>query len=233
MNERGQMALRLRWPAQQSFAHYRVGDNALALAAGVRAASDPAAPWVLLSGPTGSGKSHLLLAACQQASAAGRSAQYLPLADLPEADAEQAIRGLGGTGLIAVDDLDALAGRRAWQHALFDLYNRAAAEGTTMLFAAREPAAALALELPDLRSRLGACSQFVLRPLSERARRQMLRERAAERGLELDDKVLDWLFRYHARDLRSLGELLERLDAASLAEQRRITVPFLRAVLET
>ncbi len=230
MTESEQMPLGLRWPARQRFEHFVVGGNALALAACVRAAGESDATWTVLSGPAGSGKTHLLLAACQQASGAGRSAQYLSLADLP-AHADEAIRGLGGTALIALDNLDALQGQHELQHALFDLYNRLRSESAVMLFAARKPVQALQLELPDLDSRLSACAQIVLRPLDEMARRNLLRDSAAARGMELDGKVLDWLFRYHARDLSSLGQLLERLDRASLAQHRRITIPFLRELL--
>lgn len=42
---------------------------------------------------------------------------------------------------------------------------------------------------------------------------------------------MDWLLRRVERDLASLTALLDRLDRASLAAQRRVTVPFLRAVL--
>lgn len=85
--------------------------------------------------------------------------------------------------------------------------------------------------LPDLRSRLGACQQALLKPLDDAERRDVLRKQAAERGIELDDTVLDWLFNRYARDLGALLDLLDRLDQASLAAQRRITVPFLRGFL--
>jgi DnaA family protein len=58
-----------------------------------------------------------------------------------------------------------------------------------------------------------------------------LRERGAARGIELDDAVLDWLFTRQARDLGSLTVLLDRIDSAALAAQRRVTVPFLRDLL--
>ena len=89
----------------------------------------------------------------------------------------------------------------------------------------------LGLGLPDLRSRLGACQQALLKPLDDAERRDVLRKQAAERGIELDDTVLDWLFNRYARDLGALLDLLDRLDQASLAAQRRITVPFLRGFL--
>ena len=62
-------------------------------------------------------------------------------------------------------------------------------------------------------------------------RREVLKSQAALRGIELDDTVLDWLFARYVRDLGALLDLLDRLDQASLAAQRRITVPFLRTFL--
>ncbi|HET6631256.1 MAG TPA: DnaA regulatory inactivator Hda [Rhodanobacteraceae bacterium] len=230
IDDRGQLPLGLRWPSRQRFEHFVAGDNGLALSACQRAASEAAAPWLFLAGPPGSGKSHLLLATCQRAAQAGPGAQYLPLRDLP-APLAPLIRGAGGRALVALDDLDAIAGDGEAEHAVFDLYNRSRADGVTLLFAAGEPPSSLPLVLPDLRSRLGLCTQLALRPLDEAARRDWLRGSAAARGIVLDDEVIDWLFRRHARDLGSLAALLERLDRASLASRRRVTIPFLRTLL--
>jgi len=225
-----QLPLGLRWPAHQRFAHLPLGANGLALAAVRRTACEDGAPWVFLAGPPGSGRTHLLIAACQELSETGGSAQYLPLAGLP-APRAAAIRAFGGSQLLAIDDLDACAGDRDDEHALFDLFNRCRAEGSRLLFAAVAPPAQLGIGLPDLVSRLSSCTQVVLRPLDDDERRDVLRRRAGERGLVLDEAVLDYLFARHSRDLGSLGVLLERLDRESLAAQRRITVPFLRQFL--
>jgi DnaA family protein len=224
-----QLPLGLRWPRRQRFEHFHAGANAAALAAVQMLATQAGAPWVYLSGATGSGKSHLLMAACQAAHEAGRTVQYLPLKHLREHF--MAIRGIAGSQFIALDDLDVLAGEREAEHALFDLYNRARAEGTALIFTAQATPAQLPLILPDLRSRLGACAQFALKPLDDDERRDVLKQQAALRGIELDDSVLDWLFARYARDLGALLDLLDRLDQASLAAQRRVTVPFLRAFL--
>jgi DnaA regulatory inactivator Hda len=130
---------------------------------------DAGAPWVYLHGSPGSGRSHLLMAACQAANAAGRAVQYLPLATLD--DSAAALRGVAGSGLLALDDLGAIAGNRDAEHALFDLYNQAKAEGSALLFAADTTPAQLGLVLPDLRSRLGACTQFAIKPLDDEERR--------------------------------------------------------------
>jgi len=224
-----QLPLALRWPRRQRFEHFHAGANAVALAAVQALALEPAAPWIYLHGASGSGRSHLLMAACQAASSAGRRVQYLPLAAL--SDHVSALRGVAGSELLALDDLGAIAGNREAEHALFDLYNGARAEGSALLFAADAPPAQLGIELPDLRSRLGACTQFALKPLDDDERRAVLKAQAASRGIELDDSVLDWLFARYARDLGALLDLLDRLDVASLAAQRRITVPFLRGFL--
>lgn len=224
-----QLPLALRWPRRQRFEHFHAGANAAAFAAVQALACEPGAPWVYLNGPSGSGKSHLLMAACQAANDIGRIVQYLPLAKL--GDKAVALRGVAGSALLALDDLGAIAGDREAEHALFDLYNRAKAEGASLLFAAEASPVQLGLGLPDLRSRLGACTQFLLKPLDDIERREVLKSQAALRGIELDDTVLDWLFARYARDLGALLDLLDKLDQASLAAQRRITVPFLRGFL--
>lgn len=240
-----QLPLSLRWPRRQRFAHFCPGPNAAAVAAVRALALGEGASWVYLHGPAGSGRSHLLMAACQariagsadddvatgaQAVAAtSRRAQYVPLAAL--ADPVAALQAAPGNTLLALDDLDAVAGNAAAEHALFDLYNRAQAGQLDLLFAASAAPGQLGIGLPDLRSRLGACTRFALKPLDAAARRVVLKRYATERGIQLDEVVLDWLFTHHARDLGALLDLLDRLDRASLAAQRRITVPFLRDFL--
>ena len=224
-----QLPLALRWPRRQRFEHFHAGANAAAVAAVQALAGAAGAPWIYLHGASGSGRSHLLVAACQAAHAAGRAVQYLPFSTL--GDKAAALRGVVGSELLALDDLGAIAGDRDAEHALFDLYNRARAEGSALLFAADATPSQLKLTLPDLRSRLGACTQFALKPLDDDERRAVLKAQATARGIQLDDSVLDWLFSRYARDLGALLELLDRLDQASLAAQRRITVPFLRNFL--
>lgn len=236
-----QLPLALRWPAQQRLETFVVGDNAAAVAL-VRQASVDNSSWVFVNGALGSGKTHLLIAACAAAGGHERSAQYLSLAKLPgdraaairasRLDVASALRALGGSDLLALDDVDAIAGDRDAEHALFDLYNRCKVEKSTLLFGAGKPPAQMGIGLPDLVSRLSACAQATLKPLDDAARREAVRQRAQARGLTLDDTVLDWLFAHTQRDLGSLSALIERLDRESLAAKRRITLPFLRQLLE-
>ena len=73
---------------------------------------------------------------------------------------------------------------------------------------------------------------FQLHGLNDDDKIAVLRGRAHSRGLVLPDEVAGYLLRHCHRDLTALLELLERLDRASLAGQRRLTVPFVKDVLE-
>ena len=225
-----QLPLALRWPAHQRFESFVAGPNGVALDLAQVAAHGPDSAWLYLAGAPGSGRTHLLIAACAAANTRGGTAQYRSLSSLRAARAD-AIRGFGGSDLLAIDDLDAIAGDRDAEHALFDLYNHCRAEHTTLLFAATAPAVQLGIGLPDLVSRLSACTQVALKLLDETERRELLRERAKGRGIELDDAALDWLFTRRKRDLATLFDLLDRIDRASLAAKRRVTVSFLRGLL--
>lgn len=224
-----QLPLALRFPPDQRFDGFvaDAGGTVDLLAAIARGERDD---WALLSGPTGSGKTHLLLAACAEAEAHGRHALYVPL-QAAAGRAAAVLAGVEDARMVAVDGLDAVLGGRGDEVALFDFHNRARAGGCSVLYAASAPASSLPVGLPDLRSRLAQCTQVPVPALDEAARRAVLRRRAERRGLLLDEAVLDFLFRRVGRDLATLTALLDRIDRASLAAQRRITVPFLRDLL--
>lgn len=195
-----------------------------ALATGVNA--DP----VLLVGSGGIGKTHLALSVVALARQRGRDAFYLELAAVP-ANLPMALEGAETYPLVVLDGLEAAAGVREAETALFDLHNRVRGAGGTLLYTANASPDALSLSLPDLRSRLSQCARLALQPLDDVHRARALRLRAARRGLVIDDAAIDWLLRHSGRRLSELTDILDRLDTASLAAQRRVTVPFLRQVL--
>ncbi len=224
-----QLPLALRYPADQrldTFVAAPSGAIAQLRMVGEGGSDD----WLYLRGPSGVGKTHLLLATCAAAVAAGRRAAYLPLA-AATGRLRDALDALEGGDLLALDGLEAIAGHRDDEVALFDTHNRARAAGSRIVYAARATPEASGIDLPDLRSRLSQCSRITLQPLDDDGRREVLRQRARRRGWVLEDAALDWLLKRVGRDLAGLTTLLDRLDRASLAAQRRITVPFLRETL--
>ncbi|MCW4453481.1 DnaA regulatory inactivator Hda [Flavobacterium sp. MXW15] len=224
-----QLPLALRYPPDQRLESF-IGAPAGVLAQLQALASGEATEWVYLSGPAGTGKTHLALALCAAAEHAGRAAAYLPLA-AAAGRLRDALEALEGRDVITLDGLEAIAGRREDEVALFDFHNRARAAGVTLLYTARAVPEALGLVLPDLKSRLSQCGRVMLDPLDDAGRGAVLRERAQRRGLALDEAAIEWLLTRTGRELGNLVALLDRLDRESLAAQRRITVPFLRRVL--
>lgn len=212
------LAVQLRDTA--SFSSYWAGGNAETVAA-LRALRHP----TLLYGPAGSGRTHLLQALCREHGGA-----YLPLAEI-RAYGPEALDGFDASPLLCLDDLDAVGGDRDWALALLRLIDRRRAAALPFVFSTLAPPEHLALALPDLRTRLAACVVLGLLPLSDAERAELLRDRAQARGLALPAEVARWLLQTQGRSSGALVEALERLDRASLSEKRRLTLPFVQAVL--
>ncbi|HEY1313999.1 MAG TPA: DnaA regulatory inactivator Hda [Steroidobacteraceae bacterium] len=218
-----QLALGVRLRADAVFASFWPGANGEALAA----LQAPGVTPLWLWGAAGSGKTHLLQAVC---AATGEGAAYFPLATLGlPADS---LAGFERSRVLCVDDVDAVAGDLAWEKALFRLFNEAAELRTRLIFAAAAAPRQLDWSLEDWRSRAAACVVYQLRELDDPGRIEALRLRAAQRGLQLPVETSEYLLKRMPRDLPSLFDILDQLDEASLAAQRRLTIPFIRDALE-
>jgi DnaA family protein len=180
-----------------------------------------------LSGAVGCGKTHLLQAACRAAAGEGGRAMYVALGSAQPG----ILAGLEALDLLALDDVDAVAGRVDWETPLFGILNEfLARRGGLLLAAALSPAAA-GFALADLRSRAAGAVGYRLKALGDRERALAVRLHAEARGLELEPAAAEYLLRRVDRDMRALTAWLDRLDRDSLVEQRRLTIPFIRARL--
>jgi DnaA family protein len=228
----GQLALRFPLVARSRFEDFLAGANGEAVAT-LRALAHSTVSGrfrgILLAGASGTGKTHLLQAACRSLAGDPRGAIYLPLAD-PLLDAE-ALDGLERCALVALDDVEAWLGDPVRERVLLGLYQGMAAGDGALLVASQRGAAALATHYSDLLSRLRALQAYALAPLDDAGKASVLRRLAGERGLDLPQPVLDFWLARGERDLARLIEQFERLDAAALVEQRRVTIPLLKAVL--
>jgi DnaA family protein len=224
----GQLALRLQLQAHARFESYVAGDNGLALAQ-VHAQADGQAGLVWVWGESGLGKSHLLQAACAAANALGRRAMYMPLGHASVQP--EWIEGLEQLDLLALDDIECVAGKPFWDRALFGLLDQMLHSDRGLLMAANGPPQSLPFGLPDLASRATAAAVYRLQPLDDAGRLAALLRHAQRRGLELDDKTARYLALRADRDMGALCRWLDVLDERSLAAQRRLTVPFIRETL--
>ena len=189
------------------------------------------AQQVFLWGAQGVGLTHLLQATCHAATLRGCSAQYLPLRDLVAYDPAALLEGMENNSIICIDDIDVCRDEANWQQCLFHLYNNMRDAGNSILFSAHKSAAACDFDLRDLQSRLTQATVFKVEELSDGEKQDVLQSRAKARGLSMPDDVAQYILSRAPRNSGALFTLLDSLDAVSLKEQRKLTIPLVRSVL--
>jgi DnaA-homolog protein len=232
----GQLPLGIRLRDTSVFASYFAGRNQSTvdalLAVGVGHSGTTRAPTCIwLHGPTSVGKTHLLQALCARADSGGDAAAYVPLNQVGSLS-EELLCGYGQFALVCLDDAEAVAKHDAWERALFRLHQELDEHGGRLVLSGSAPPAALGFKLRDLASRLNGGLVLTLHPLDEHEQIAALQLRAQLRGFELPDETAQFLLRRLPRDMGSLYAFLDQLDEASLIAQRRLTVPFVREVME-
>jgi DnaA family protein len=186
---------------------------------------------IYLYGSASSGRSHLLQALCRDADALNLSVVYLPLAEMQLYNPAEIFEGLESQQVLCLDDIDVIAGNDLWEREVFNLYNRILAMGGYIVVSANCAPKALALKLPDLQSRLAQFLVLRIQSLDDESKQAALQLRAKIRGMQLDNEVVSYMLRHGKRDMTYLIECLDKLDKASLNQQRRITIPFAKQVL--
>ncbi|CAM3302616.1 DnaA regulatory inactivator Hda [Halomonas lysinitropha] len=213
-----------------TFGNFYPGPNATLVDRLVHQLDDGGEPFLYVWGASGTGRSHLLQAACHEASDRDCRALYLPLSELghfPPLMLEEIER----LDLVAIDDLDQVAGRKRWEEALFHAFNRLRDAGKRLLIAAAAPPRQLPIKLPDLASRLTWGMTFQLQGPDDAGRLAALQLRARGRGMQLPDEVARYILHRGPRRLDALFDILAVLDRASLSAQRKLTIPFVKQAL--
>lgn len=183
-----------------------------------------------LWGSVSAGKSHLLQALCLQAQDNGLGCLYLAGRELLKLHPD-VMADMSGWELLCLDDVDRLLGTAGWEEALFHLYNRQRDSGHSLVITAQLPPRQLPPLLADLQSRFMAMELYQVHSLTDDDKCELLRRAAHARGFALADEVATFILQRSSRDMVSLQQVLQRLDQRSLAEQRLITLPFVKKVM--
>ena len=162
---------------------------------------------------------------------AGFNVIYLSLAELIATAEPEILQSIEQLDLLCLDGIDAVVGNKAWEEALFHCFNRVRLSGGKLLMAANKSPANIAFTLPDLRSRLATALVYQLPEMADESKQQALIIQAQSRGLILSEDVAQHLLRHYGREMSELMSVLQKLDDASLAEKRRLTIPFVSQVL--
>jgi len=225
-----QLTLDLQLKDSFTFDNFISGENQL-LVQLLQSHRDEAEKQVYLWGAHNSGKTHLLQAVCQYFSLSNQNVSYLPLEQLIDYSPD-VFQGQETMDLCCIDNVDLLQGKADWQEALFDLINRMRENNKRLIITASQPPNEINLSLKDLISRLQWGPIFRLVALNDAGKCQAMQQRAEARGFELADNVASYLLNNYNRDMADLFEMLETLDKAQLQSHRRLTIPFVKTVLD-
>ncbi|MEZ5524705.1 MAG: DnaA regulatory inactivator Hda [Pseudomonadales bacterium] len=225
-----QIPLSFRPKDTLTFENFVTGANQDVVEALYSQLTTPDMPLLYLWGAEGSGCSHLLQAACHRASQLQRTAIYLPLDELCHFE-PAILEGIDAMELVCLDHLQAIAGLGDWEEALFHLFNRMLEQQSALLVAATQPPRGVGLQLADLQSRLASCAVFKVSGLDDANKVRLLKDRAADKGLELNDEAAHYILNRSDRSLEALLKNLDFLDRSSLSAGRRLTIPFIKQAM--
>lgn len=212
-----------------TFESFVSGNNEVATGLAQQTALNKGEKQLYFWGDSARGKSHLLQACCNLAAKNKQTVCYLTQAEIKNQSTAM-FDGLELLQLICLDDIDSWLIDAAWETALFDLINRVRENNNRLIMASSHPPEEAFVKLLDLRSRLSWGPVFQLQELADNEKFQALHYRAKQSGLELPENVADYLMQRYPRDMFGLFERLAVLDKASMAMQRRLTIPLVKSV---
>lgn len=226
-----QLPLRINLREEAAFANFCVGENKALFQALNELLEGTGGSFIYLWGESGVGRTHLLQACCHAMKEPSFEIMYLPL-KTPQLT-PLVLQELEKKQLVCIDDVDTVLGSREWEEALLHFYNRAREFQVKLVIAGDRVPLQLNCELADLRSRLSWGLVFqVIGLISDAEKIKALQIRARDRGFELSDALGRFLLHRYPRDMTALFQLLDKLDQASLAAKRKLTIPFIKHVLE-
>ena len=180
-------------------------------------------------GKPGTGKTHLLNASCSENRRLGGVSFYL---SLEVADSQDKIAAMTDPdALVCIDNLHSIDLGGGLQESLFHVCQNLHAGQGRLLVCGSCPLGEINLSLKDLESRLSSGGMFQIRPLSDEEKKEALQSRAKQRGIALQNSVLNYILINYSRQTQDLFDLLDCIGSESLRHQRRITVPFVRELI--
>lgn len=214
-----------------SFDNFVIGDNREIVAQCQSVAIKPDNTFTYLWGPSGQGKSHLLQATCQRARQQDINVFFLNLEhnSLPDIGI---LEGLDHYDLLCIDNIDRISGLETWEEVFFGLFNQIRDAGHGLFLTAACPPSELPCKLPDLKTRLSWGLILKLKALTDLEKIDVITLKAKQMGFEINAKIGQYLLHHYSRDLPVLWELLNVLNHETLAEKRKLTIPFLKQILE-
>ena len=213
MNDK--VGLGLTTASEASFETFFVGENELA----IERVREGERVW--LFGEAATGKTHVLHSLVRETVDA-RYTTELP----PNLDEDLS------SPLLLIDDIDRLCGDEENEYALFAAYEATDFATTRWVVSAKSAPNEVSFLYRDLASRMRLFEQVELQPVPESARGSLLKFWANDRAIGISNEVIQFLLDRIPRTQESLWDTLQKLDRASMLENRTLTIPFVRDVMD-
>ncbi len=229
-----QLPLSVQLQDEATFANYFPGSNRTLLGF-LRQENHPEhiplEKFIYIYGASGVGCTHLLQAACHEAHGMDKRSIYLPMDEFIF-HSPKLLEGMESLDLICIDNIFELAGNSRWEEAVFHLFNRVRDNGKRLLIAGNNAPTQLPINLRDLTSRLTWGIVMQINSLNDDEKIQLLCLRARLRGLDLSYDVARYILTHSSRGLHDLFEILNDLDTASLLAKRKLSLCFVKEVMQ-
>jgi DnaA-homolog protein len=226
-----QLPVKFEFRANQSFDDFYPGSNMEIIGQLKKTLTGTGEQLIFLWGDPSHGKSHLLHACCSEAFNLAISSFYLDLSDSAAAN-PGLFAGLESFEVVCLDNIDAIAGREDWEKAFFNFFNQHRDCKHRLILSSTSAPNAITFKLPDLLTRVNWGLALKIQPLNDDDKIAALRHKAQQMGFDIAPQAAQFLLTRYDRNLPALWLMLDKLDSASLAAKRKLTIPFLKQILE-
>ncbi len=114
---------------------------------------------------------------------------------------------------------------------LFNGFNYCLSQNTKILFSSNDFIKNLDIKLVDLESRLNTVLPVEILNPADEEKMNLINFELQQRGLEINDKEMQYIFTHHSRDLNSLLNLAEKLDEISHQEKKSISINLIKKII--
>ncbi len=226
-----QLPLHFEFRTNQTFSDFFPGTHHEIIAHLQQCVAGLGEQQIFLWGQPGLGKTHLLQACCHQAQQQNLNSFYFDLANAELPD-PAILDGLDEYDVVCFDNIEHIAGHADWELAFFNFFNQLRDRGHRLIVSACSAPNTIAIQLPDLLTRLNWGLTLKIQTLTDSDRIAALIFKANQMGFEIAPQAGRFLLAHYDRDLAGLWRLLDKLDKASLAAKRKLTLPFLKQILD-
>ena len=179
---------------------------------------------VVVLGDKSSGKTHLSWLFCEKSSA--------KFYDVLEIRNEIFSDVVPLNSALVIDNIDVAIGDYELEEALFHIINYAMECNTKLFFTTSVVFGELSFLIPDLKTRLCSLPLAKIYPPDDDLLKALLVKQFMERGIVVGAEIVEFVVKHIERNPFAVKSLIERADVLSFEEKRKITIPFIKKIIE-